>query len=587
MNEYFNFDVGRMVPGDTAMAEDVNGMGDRIVSGFDKLPPISTLFSGSSNYAEATGLNGNYSIALPNIISYTDGMSVVFKASSDGGPSSLNVNGIGFRSIVANNGAQLVAGDIVQGHIYMVRYNISAGIDGLWEMQRETAGDAAAITTVSANIAHVQACSANIEEIKTADDNAAIATSKASEAANSALQALNSANSAAISAAQLPNLVSTGASNVPQVSADGLLWEFVTVLSREATETALAAKADKVEMEEVVDSMEEVVDSKADKVATEAAIAVLPTVSTLEVSGKPLNGDFQVAQEASGHSKVGYGSIDGVYLDFRGSTMSVSRQQFTIGQVSVPGEPVNYAQFTVNSATGANNNAGWQSRIPDVRNYAGGKVYIAFDAKSDVAGKVIGIECIQNFGVGGSAEVYTPVQLKTLNSTWSGSWIITEVNVPSIAGKVLGTADTDYIAFNIIFDAGSSTRYAAVGQKSGVYDICKFRVVRNLWELNHTRGSYSVALDRCSERFQVYAISTFGSGYKWAAGAQIYVMGFEFMLRKKMTGTVVSFYSGFQVLNCTALPTHATTEYVLQRVNVSAAGWYSIWDGTIKLDSRI
>ena len=126
-----------------------------------------------------------------------------------------------------------------------------------------------------------------------------------------------------------------------------------------------------------------------------------------------------------------------------------------------------------------------------------------------------------------------------------------------------------------------------MGQKSGVYDICKFRVVRNLWELNHTRGSYSVALDRCSERFQVYAISAFGSGYKWAAGAQNYAMGFEFMLRKKITGTVVSSYSGFKVLNCTELPLHATTEYVLQRVNVSAAGWYSIWDGTIKLDSRI
>ena len=251
-------------------------------------------------------------------------------------------------------------------------------------------------------------------------------------------------------------------------------------------------------------------ETQADLASAQADLALLPTVSDLNIAGNVINGDFQVAQQATSHSTVGYGSLDGVYLSFSGSTLSVSQQTFALGQTEVPGEPANYARFAVTSVAGANNHASWQSRIPDVRNYAGGKVYVAFDAKADVAGKVVGVECIQNFGVGGSPEAYTPVQLKTLSNAWSGDWIIAEIDVPSISGKVIGTAGTDYIAFNIIFDAGSSTRYAAVGHKSGAYDICKFRVVRNLWELNRYREDEASELKRCYRYFQPYEATALG-----------------------------------------------------------------------------
>lgn len=260
--------------------------------------------------------------------------------------------------------------------------------------------------------------------------------------------------------------------------------------------------------------------TQADLASTQADVALLPTVSDLDIAGNIINGDFQVAQEGTTHNTQGYGSIDGVYLAFTGSALSVSQQSFVPGQTDVPGEPVNYARFAVTSVAGANNHASWQSRIPDVRNYAGGKVYVAFDAKADVAGKVVGVECIQNFGVGGSPEAYTPVQLKTLSNAWSGDWIIAEIDVPSISGKVIGTAGTDYIAFNIIFDAGSSTRYAAVGQKSGAYDICKFRVVRNLWELNHYREDEASELKRCYRYFQPYQATALG--YASLAGIRLY-----------------------------------------------------------------
>lgn len=225
MNDYFNFDQGRLIPGDTARAEDVNAVFDDIAMGLDKLPSVPQLFSGSQNYAVATGELGNYNIEVPAITEYIDGMMVAFKASSDGGPSSLNVNDIGARPVVANDGSQLVPGDIVAGHIYTVRYNIQSALDGVWEVQRETAGEYAVNKVVAANIEDVKSVAANMEEVLEADTNAAIATAKASEAATSATEAANSASAAAGSAAALPNAVAIGAGLIPKVNPTATGWE--------------------------------------------------------------------------------------------------------------------------------------------------------------------------------------------------------------------------------------------------------------------------------------------------------------------------------------------------------------------------
>ena len=316
-----------------------------------------------------------------------------------------------------------------------------------------------------------------------------------------------------ISTATAAEIANTQADLATKADAAETTAALATKADAAETTAALATKADAAETTAALAT-------KADKDETAAEFALLPTVSDLNIAGNIINGDFQVAQQATSHSTVGYGSLDGVYLSFSGSTLSVSQQTFALGQTEVPGEPANYARFAVTSVAGANNHASWQSRIPDVRNYAGGKVYVAFDAKADVAGKVVGVECIQNFGVGGSPEAYTPVQLKTLSNAWSGDWIIAEIDVPSISGKVIGTAGTDYIAFNIIFDAGSSTRYAAVGQKSVAYYICKFRVVRNLWELNHYRKDKASELKRCYRYFQPFQATALG--YADLAGRRLF-----------------------------------------------------------------
>ena len=347
------------------------------------------------------------------------------------------------------------------------------------------------------------------------------------------------------------------------------------------TTAALATKADAAETTAALAT-------KADKDETAAEFALLPTVSDLNIAGNIINGDFQIAQESTTHNTQGYGSIDGVFLNRVGSGLSVSREFFTLGQADVPGEPVNYARFTVNSVAGANNIAQYQHRILDVRNYAGGKCFVAFDAKADVAGKTIGVELVQNFGIGGSASVLTPVQIKPLSNTWTGDWYVFEFDMPSIAGKTIGTDENNNITVSITFDAGSShSGYTGVGQKSGIYDICKLRVVRNLWELNHYRKSLSDALDDCYQYYQIITATGVANGYSYMNGAFSPVRGFSFTFKRRMRAIPVAAYTGYTTVGCAFDSIICTDQQGVVNVGVAAPGNYGITGGTIRLDARI
>ena len=339
---------------------------------------------------------------------------------------------------------------------------------------------------------------------------------------------------------------------------------------------------------DVANTQADVANIQADVANIQADVALLPTVSDLNIAGNVINGDFQVAQEGATHNTQGYGSIDGVFLNRVGSGLSVSQESFTLGQTDVPGEPVNYARFTVNSVAGANNFAACQLRIPDVRNYAGGKCFVAFDAKADVAGKTIGVRLDQNFGTGGSATVLTPVQIKTLSNAWTGDWHVFEFDVPSIAGKIIGTGENDYIAVIITFDAGSSySEYTAVGQKSGIYDVCKLRVVRNLWELNHYRQSLSDALDDCYQYYQVITATGVANGFSYMNGAFSPVRGFSFTFKRRMRAIPVATYTGYNTVGCALDSIACTDQQGVVNVNLTAPGNYVITGGTIRLDARI
>lgn len=126
-NDYFNHSANRVPDGARAVADHINDVADEIAVGFDKLPSEAELKQGKLNYAQDTGTPNNYAITLTYTPTLSAGLAVSFQAANDNtGPSTLNVNGTGAKSILSNSGSPLTAGQISAGQIIELRYDGSA-----------------------------------------------------------------------------------------------------------------------------------------------------------------------------------------------------------------------------------------------------------------------------------------------------------------------------------------------------------------------------------------------------------------------------------------------------------------------------
>lgn len=163
----------------------------------------------------------------------------------------------------------------------------------------------------------------------------------------------------------------------------------------------------------------------------------------LSAAGKNaiINGDFKIAQRGTSFTCAAGSEVwtlDRWSANRNGSgTLTVSQQTFTPGTAPVVGyEGTNYIRIDQTVAgTGATFNV-IQTKLEDVRLFAGQTVTLSFWAKTDSA-KTYSATIRQNFGSGGSASVDT----NTSNFTTSTSWTRYSftVSIPSISGKTIGT----------------------------------------------------------------------------------------------------------------------------------------------------
>jgi len=208
-------------------------------------------------------------------------------------------------------------------------------------------------------------------------------------------------------------------------------------------------------------------------------------LSFTSINGGPLagfrnviiNGNFDIWQRGTSFTASDYGA-DRWINNRTGSTCTMSRQAFTLGQTGVPGEPTYFCRMAVTSVAGAGNNSLLQHRIEGVRTFAGQTVTVSFWAKAD-GSKPIAVELSQRFGTGGSPSSGVDIS-GTTKVTLSTSWqkVTVTANVPSISGKTLGTNNDDLFQLNIWFDAGSNfnSRTDSLGQQSGTFDISQVQI---------------------------------------------------------------------------------------------------------------
>ncbi len=341
----------------------------------------------------------------------------------------------------------------------------------------QAAAEAAETTAVANRIAaEVAQAAAELAETnaETAETNAETAeTNAATSETNAGTSETNAAASAA-AALVSENNADTSETNAAVSAAAALASEIAAAAS-----AALSGSAD---------------GTTFDPTDTIAATDVQAAIEELEddlairpKTNKIINGGFEVAQRGTSFARTASTteySLDRWLVRIGSSTTgTITQESFTVGQTDVPGEPKNFLRLVTTGSGGSGN---WlRQRIEDVRTLAGGPVTISMYVKAAVAYSD-SLYLSQDFGSGGSG---TENESQVINFTTSWTKVEVTYNMPSIAGKTLGT--NHYLQLEIPMDDPGNT-----------IDIANVKVEYGDAATDYEREPFSEEVRRCQYYYQ-------------------------------------------------------------------------------------
>jgi hypothetical protein len=197
-----------------------------------------------------------------------------------------------------------------------------------------------------------------------------------------------------------------------------------------------------------------------------------------------INGDFSVWQRATFGTGNGYVAADRWANFFGGGTITQSRQNHPAGTIFGASCPAFFLRQDVTGQSLSTHFAATTQRIEDVRTYAGQTITVLGWAKRNSGTGNVAIEVVQNFGSGGSpsAEV---TGIGSSQITLTGAWtpFAVTINVPSIAGKTLGTTGNSFLGLQFWTSAGStfSARAASIGLQTIEVDLFGIHIRPGVW----------------------------------------------------------------------------------------------------------
>lgn len=159
-----------------------------------------------------------------------------------------------------------------------------------------------------------------------------------------------------------------------------------------------------------------------------------------------INGNFDIWQRGITNTAptVGAYIADRFRCDWNGNAgVNISRQTFVLGQSEVPNEPRYFLRWQQVTAGAGSNIHKISQAIESVRSLAGKTATLTFWAKADTA-RQINVTLSQFLGTGsGGGETVTPVGSFQLKTSWTR--LSATVQLPTLAGKVLGSGGNDYL----------------------------------------------------------------------------------------------------------------------------------------------
>ena len=320
-----------------------------------------------------------------------------------------------------------------------------------------------------------------------------------------------------------------------------------------------------------------ILDASGGTTATVNGIPLRPGV--LDPENRIINGAFDFWQRGTSSTASGY-LPDRWYSEFSGGSFSQSRQAFTLGDTFGNNNPSFFLRQSVSGQSTAAQYAITVQSIEGVRNYAGQTITVLGWMRRSSGSGNVAVQCIQDFGTGGSpsSRVFVSPQTVTLTGSWA-AFALTFA-VPSISGKTLGTNGNDYLQLRFWTSAGSD--FNANTNSLGLQTIGV-----DLWGIHIKQGTHTTSavdlyrqpelgpeLARCQRYYEEIVGRFIWSGNATSGVAYYYAVPFAVTKRAVPTITITNGdNSGFPATASSTAGTTTVAAVRLSRVaNATANG---------------
>ena len=171
------------------------------------------------------------------------------------------------------------------------------------------------------------------------------------------------------------------------------------------------------------------------------------------ISNAVINGGFDIWQRGTSFTVAAGGQVYtadrfGHDRNGTGATVTISRQTFTPGEAPEAGSEGEFFARIAQSVAGSGSTfSNFDTRIEDVRSFAGQTVTFSFWAKASAATTIRSINLSQAFGSGGSAGVNNLTSEIVLSTSWQR--YTRTVSVPSVSGKTIGAGSFLRASFSL------------------------------------------------------------------------------------------------------------------------------------------
>jgi hypothetical protein len=266
-----------------------------------------------------------------------------------------------------------------------------------------------------------------------------------------------------------------------------------------------------------------------------------------------INGSFEVNQRgfSSSTTNLTFG-FDRWRQSHTGGTTTVSAQNFTPGAAPLAGlEGKSFVRIITTGQTDASHFTLYGQKIESVRTFAGQAVTLSFYAKAGSGTPSISNELVQAFGNGGSPSAavlgVSPNKFQ-LSTSWQR--FTATIQVPSIAGKTIGTTDDGFLELNFFVSGGANfdARTVSLGVQNNTFDIWGVQLEAGAVATPFKRNAPSIQaeLAACQRYYYSWENSsaTMGMtiGNTWYANPQTFPVEMRTTPTYSVTGTMNPLY---------------------------------------------